>query len=164
MVFWGSFGPHLSRMEEIGGLGIPLRSLWPTLHCRQVAGVRPLLSIGWWYLSSVSPKRRCCRVSAAYKRCRVYPLDSCPDVVALYSGCTPGKGLVLLNHNIDQIANHTKFLLISLPNKDMLKISSFAIHKTLIGIGGEPKSVKRLCSGDLLIETTPALQTKSFLL
>ncbi|GFV61769.1 uncharacterized protein TNCV_189261 [Trichonephila clavipes] len=32
------------------------------------------------------------------------------------------------------------------------------------GIGGEPKSVKRLRSGDLLIETTSALQTKSFLL
>ncbi|GFW23716.1 uncharacterized protein TNCV_2032591 [Trichonephila clavipes] len=40
----------------------------------------------------------------------------------------------------------------------------FAIQKALIGIGGEPKSVKRLRSGDLLIETTSALQTKSFLL
>ncbi|GFV48470.1 uncharacterized protein TNCV_3416241 [Trichonephila clavipes] len=46
----------------------------------------------------------------------------------------------------------------------MSKISPFAIHKTLIGIGGELKSVKRLCSGDLLIETTSALQTESFLL
>ncbi|GFU90654.1 RNA-directed DNA polymerase from mobile element jockey [Trichonephila clavipes] len=46
----------------------------------------------------------------------------------------------------------------------MSKISSFAIHKTLIGIGGEPKSVKRLRSGDLLIETMSDLQTKSFLL
>ncbi|GFY08373.1 hypothetical protein TNCV_1357791 [Trichonephila clavipes] len=34
----------------------------------------------------------------------------------------------------------------------------------LIGTGGEPKSVKRLRSGDLLIETSPAVQTKSFLL
>ncbi|GFV53931.1 uncharacterized protein TNCV_3293001 [Trichonephila clavipes] len=34
----------------------------------------------------------------------------------------------------------------------------------LIGIGGEPKSVKRLRSGYLLIETTSALQIKSFLL
>ncbi|GFS55689.1 putative RNA-directed DNA polymerase from transposon BS [Trichonephila clavipes] len=42
--------------------------------------------------------------------------------------------------------------------------SPFAIQKTLIGIGGEPKSVKRLRSGDLLIETLSALQTKSFLL
>ncbi|GFS47900.1 uncharacterized protein TNCV_3598741 [Trichonephila clavipes] len=80
-----------SRMEVIGGLGIPLCSLWPTLHCRRVAGVSPLLSIGWWYLSSVSPKRHCCRVSAADKGCRVYPFDPRPDAVALYSGCTPGK-------------------------------------------------------------------------
>ncbi|GFV86788.1 uncharacterized protein TNCV_3965181 [Trichonephila clavipes] len=42
--------------------------------------------------------------------------------------------------------------------------SSFAIQKALIGIGGEPKSVKRLRSGDLLVETTSALQTKFFLL
>ncbi|GFW59764.1 uncharacterized protein TNCV_4718551 [Trichonephila clavipes] len=78
-------------MEEIGGLGIPLRSLWPTLHCRRVVGVSPLLSIGWWYLSLVSPKRHCCRVSAADKGWRVYPLDPRPDAVVLYSGCTPGK-------------------------------------------------------------------------
>ncbi|GFX57739.1 RNA-directed DNA polymerase from mobile element jockey [Trichonephila clavipes] len=36
-----------------------------------------------------------------------------------------------------------------------LKISPFAIHKTLIGIGGEPKSLKRLRSGILLIEISP---------
>ncbi|GFU56377.1 uncharacterized protein TNCV_2609021 [Trichonephila clavipes] len=41
--------------------------------------------------------------------------------------------------------------------------SPFAFHKTLIGIGGEPKSVKSLRSGDLLIETNSAIQTKSFL-
>ncbi|GFT42927.1 RNA-directed DNA polymerase from mobile element jockey [Trichonephila clavipes] len=46
----------------------------------------------------------------------------------------------------------------------MSKISPLAIHKRLIGIGGEQKSVKRLFSGDLLIETIPDLQTKSFLL
>ncbi|GFT26284.1 uncharacterized protein TNCV_263401, partial [Trichonephila clavipes] len=62
--------------------------LWPTLRCRRVAGVSPLLSIGWWYLSSGTPKRHCCRVSAADKGCRVYPLDPRPDAVALYSGCT----------------------------------------------------------------------------
>ncbi|GFX59803.1 uncharacterized protein TNCV_1778421 [Trichonephila clavipes] len=41
----------------------------------------------------------------------------------------------------------------------MSKIPPFAIHKTLIGIGGEPKSVKRLRSRDLLIETISDLQT-----
>ncbi|GFV00666.1 uncharacterized protein TNCV_2950341 [Trichonephila clavipes] len=46
----------------------------------------------------------------------------------------------------------------------MGKKSSFLIQKALVGIGGEPKSVKRLRSGDLLIETNSALQTKSFLL
>ncbi|GFW03921.1 uncharacterized protein TNCV_2050371 [Trichonephila clavipes] len=42
--------------------------------------------------------------------------------------------------------------------------SLFAVHKVLIGIGGEPKSVKRLRSEDLLIETNSAIQTRSFLL
>ncbi|GFX21702.1 uncharacterized protein TNCV_1200821 [Trichonephila clavipes] len=46
----------------------------------------------------------------------------------------------------------------------MSKKSPFAIHKALIGIGDEPKSAKRLRSGDLLIETSSALQTKSLLL
>ncbi|GFV05566.1 uncharacterized protein TNCV_227771 [Trichonephila clavipes] len=46
----------------------------------------------------------------------------------------------------------------------MWKKSPFAIQKALVGIGGELKSVKRLRSGDLLIETNSALQTKSFLL
>ncbi|GFY31877.1 uncharacterized protein TNCV_2620141 [Trichonephila clavipes] len=46
-----------------------------------------------------------------------------------------------------------------MPNK-----SPFAVHKAIIGIGGEPKTVKRLRSGDLLIETNSANQTKSFLL
>ncbi|GFV21954.1 RNA-directed DNA polymerase from mobile element jockey [Trichonephila clavipes] len=40
----------------------------------------------------------------------------------------------------------------------------FAVQKALVGIGGEPKSVKRLRSGDLLIEGNSALQTKFFLL
>ncbi|GFS79340.1 uncharacterized protein TNCV_3261101 [Trichonephila clavipes] len=46
----------------------------------------------------------------------------------------------------------------------MSKVSPFVIQKTIIGIGGESKSVKRLRSGDLLIEANSALQTKSFLL
>ncbi|GFX06984.1 uncharacterized protein TNCV_1555871 [Trichonephila clavipes] len=46
----------------------------------------------------------------------------------------------------------------------MARKSPFVIHKAIIGIGGEPKSIKKLRSGDLLIETTSALQSKSFLL
>ncbi|GFT62327.1 putative RNA-directed DNA polymerase from transposon BS [Trichonephila clavipes] len=76
----------------------------------------------------------------------------------------PGKGLVLPTLTVDQIAAHSRFLLISLPNKEMSNKSPFAIHKAILGIGGEPKSIKRLRSGDLLIETISDLQTKSFLL
>ncbi|GFW95670.1 putative RNA-directed DNA polymerase from transposon BS [Trichonephila clavipes] len=77
----------------------------------------------------------------------------------------PGKGLVLPNQShIEQIATNVRFLLIPLQNVEMSKKSPFAIHKALIGIGGEPKIVKRLRSGDILIETHTALQTKSFLL
>ncbi|GFV30100.1 putative RNA-directed DNA polymerase from transposon BS [Trichonephila clavipes] len=46
----------------------------------------------------------------------------------------------------------------------MTRKSPFAIQKAIQGIGGEPKSVKKLRSGDLLIETVSALQTKYFLL
>ncbi|GFT51133.1 uncharacterized protein TNCV_4817331 [Trichonephila clavipes] len=116
--------------------------LWPTLRCRREALVSPLLSIGWWYLSSESPKRHCCRVSAADKGCRVYPLDPRPDAVALYSGCT--SGLVLPTLTVDKIAAHSRFLLIFLPNKEMSNKSPFAIHKAILGIGGKPKSIKRL--------------------
>ncbi|GFU02079.1 RNA-directed DNA polymerase from mobile element jockey [Trichonephila clavipes] len=66
--------------------------------------------------------------------------------------------------DIEQISLNTRFLLVSLPNNDMSVTSPFAIQKALIEIGGEPKSVKRLRSRDLLVETTSALQTKSFLL
>ncbi|GFX10886.1 putative RNA-directed DNA polymerase from transposon X-element [Trichonephila clavipes] len=77
---------------------------------------------------------------------------------------SPGKGLMLPNLDVDKLSLHTRFLIISLANNEMSKVSPFAIQKALIGIGGEPKSVKRLRSGDLLIETNSALQTKSFLL
>ncbi|GFU43454.1 uncharacterized protein TNCV_53531 [Trichonephila clavipes] len=74
------------------------------------------------------------------------------------------KEPVLPRSNVNGIAANTRFLILSFSNNDMSKQSPFAIHKALIGIGGEPNSVKRLRSGDLLIETNSALQTKSFLL
>ncbi|GFX56555.1 uncharacterized protein TNCV_75011 [Trichonephila clavipes] len=46
----------------------------------------------------------------------------------------------------------------------MSQKSPFAIQKAIQGKSGEPKSVKKLRSGDLLIETSSALQTKSLLL
>ncbi|GFY34950.1 adhesion G-protein coupled receptor G4 [Trichonephila clavipes] len=76
----------------------------------------------------------------------------------------PGKGLVLPSFNIDKVSMTARFLLISLPNNEMSKKSPFAVHKALAGICREPKSIKPLCSGDLLIEMNSAFQTKSFLL
>ncbi|GFV89330.1 uncharacterized protein TNCV_4151501 [Trichonephila clavipes] len=97
-------------MEEIGSLGIPLCSLWPTLHCRREAGMSPLLSIGWWYLSSVSPKRHCYRVSVADKGCRVYPLDPRPDAVDIifwvYSS-SDYKSFLLVKSFLDSPTNIT---------------------------------------------------------
>ncbi|GFX62089.1 uncharacterized protein TNCV_2228151 [Trichonephila clavipes] len=75
-----------------------------------------------------------------------------------------GKGLILPTISIDTIATHSRFLILSIPNNEMSRKSPFAIQKALQGIGGDPKSVKKLRSGDLLIETISALQTKSFLL
>ncbi|GFV14906.1 uncharacterized protein TNCV_3642681 [Trichonephila clavipes] len=76
----------------------------------------------------------------------------------------PGKGIVLSNLTIEDVANYARFLILSLPNNDMSRKSPFAIQKALKGIGGDPKGVKKLRSGNLLIETTSASQTKSFLL
>ncbi|GFW39044.1 uncharacterized protein TNCV_1830361 [Trichonephila clavipes] len=72
--------------------------------------------------------------------------------------------LVLPKFSADEIAKHARFLILSLPNNEMSRKSPFIIHKALIGIGGEPKSIKKLRSGDLLIETISAVQSKSFLL
>ncbi|GFW24032.1 NACHT domain-and WD repeat-containing protein 1 [Trichonephila clavipes] len=74
-----------------------------------------------------------------------------------------GKDLVLPTLNVDQISQHTRLLLLSFQNNEMSNKSAFAVHKARIGIGGEPKSVKRLRSGDLLMETNFTIQTKSFL-
>ncbi|GFX56092.1 uncharacterized protein TNCV_1954121 [Trichonephila clavipes] len=76
----------------------------------------------------------------------------------------PGKGLVLPSLDIDKVSEYARFLLLSLPNNEMLQMSPFAFQKAIQGISGEPKSVKKLRSGDLLIETSSALQTKSLLL
>ncbi|GFY35363.1 uncharacterized protein TNCV_797121 [Trichonephila clavipes] len=75
-----------------------------------------------------------------------------------------GKGLISPTTAIDTIATHSRFLILSIPNNERSRKSPFAIQKALQGIGGNPKSVKKLRSGDLLMETISALQTKSFLL
>ncbi|GFW41315.1 hypothetical protein TNCV_1003081 [Trichonephila clavipes] len=68
------------------------------------------------------------------------------------------KSLVLPNLTMNDIATYTRFLLLSLPNNEMSRKSPFAIQKALKGIDGDPKGVKKLRSGDLLINTTSALQ------
>ncbi|GFU05663.1 putative RNA-directed DNA polymerase from transposon X-element [Trichonephila clavipes] len=65
----------------------------------------------------------------------------------------------LPNLLIDNVAKCSSFLILSLPNCEMARKSPFVIHKAIIGIGGEPKSIKKLRSGDLLIETTSALES-----
>ncbi|GFW04308.1 uncharacterized protein TNCV_876821 [Trichonephila clavipes] len=68
------------------------------ISTRRVEGVSPLLLIGWWYLSLVSLKRHCYRVSDADKGWWAYPLDPRPDAVELYSGCTPDCPLTASPH------------------------------------------------------------------
>ncbi|GFV94049.1 hypothetical protein TNCV_3356961 [Trichonephila clavipes] len=51
----------------------------------------------------------------------------------------PGKGLVLTNLTIDEIAVNARHVVISL-STNMLEKSPFAIQKALIGTGGKPNS------------------------
>ncbi|GFS74902.1 hypothetical protein TNCV_1395811 [Trichonephila clavipes] len=66
-----------SRKEENGVLGIPLRSLWPTLRCRREAGVSS------HSCQSAGDKSLRCpqRDIAVDKGWRVYPLDPRSDAV-----------------------------------------------------------------------------------
>ncbi|GFT70293.1 uncharacterized protein TNCV_2657701 [Trichonephila clavipes] len=90
------------------------------------------------------------------------PERSCVRVLMNPMLLCQGKGLVLPNLNIDEASKRARFLLISSPNSAMSLKLPFAIHKALKEIGGEPKSVKRLRSGDLLVETSSSTQTESF--
>ncbi|GFU39460.1 putative RNA-directed DNA polymerase from transposon BS [Trichonephila clavipes] len=66
--------------------------------------------------------------------------------------CLPELRRALLDEWCNIPQNQIHNLILSMP------------RRSIIGIGGEPKSIKKLRSGDLLIETTSALQSKSFLL
>ncbi|GBO43013.1 hypothetical protein AVEN_37559-1 [Araneus ventricosus] len=63
----------------------------------------------------------------------------------------------------DVISKTVRFLVLSVPNNNLSKKSPFAIQKGLDGISKNLKSVKKLASGDLLLETGSALQSKAFL-
>ncbi|GFT72574.1 putative RNA-directed DNA polymerase from transposon BS [Trichonephila clavipes] len=95
---------------------------------------------------------------------RVYPLDPRPDAVALYSGCTPGKrhdwflpddrhtaSLVVLLGGWRHARTKLFFALMDPKNYSRNRQRTY-------------KSIRKLRSGDLLVEIAPALQTKSFLL
>lgn len=47
-----------------------------------------------------------------------------------------------------------RFLIISSPNNKLNSLSPFAVEKGIVALAGEPKSVKKLRSGDLLVEVT----------
>ncbi|GFV22753.1 uncharacterized protein TNCV_1490101 [Trichonephila clavipes] len=121
------------------------------------------------------------RVSAADKGYRVYSLDPHSDAVSLYSGYTLGKrrawylpddwhtaSLVGLRggwrHARTKLCTFSYRSNAAVPGNEMSKKSPFAIQKALKGIGGDPKSVRKLRSGDSLIETASAVQSKSFLM
>ncbi|GBN43111.1 hypothetical protein AVEN_100029-1 [Araneus ventricosus] len=64
---------------------------------------------------------------------------------------------------VDVISKTVRFLVLSVPINDLSKKSPFAIQKGLDGISKNLKSLKKLASGDLLLETGSALQSKAFL-
>ncbi|KFM63744.1 hypothetical protein X975_11598, partial [Stegodyphus mimosarum] len=59
--------------------------------------------------------------------------------------------------------NCPRFLLVSSPSGEMQKMSPFLINKYIHSSIGEPRNIKRLRSGDLLIDTTSAIQSVSLL-
>ena len=70
------------------------------------------------------------------------------------------KRVTHITTNFDR--SYPKFLVICSVSNQLSTLSPFAIQKALLGAGGNPKSVNKLVSDDLLIETT-ILQSKSFL-
>lgn len=58
---------------------------------------------------------------------------------------------------------YPKFLILNSTSDQLAKLSPFIIQKGLYGIGGNPKTVKKLKSGSLMIETSSSQQSKSFL-
>ncbi|GFU95113.1 hypothetical protein TNCV_4138971 [Trichonephila clavipes] len=111
-----------------------------------------------WYLPDDPHTASLVGLRGGWRHARMKLFFTLMDLMLL----CPDKGLVLPNLNIDDIAKDAQFLILSLPNNEMSLKSPFIIHKALIGIGGKPKSIKKLRSVDLIIEKIFALQSKSF--
>ena len=70
--------------------------------------------------------------------------------------------LTQLHKQVNQLLCHQsnltflKFLIIHSEEegKDISSLSPFLIHKTIMSVAGEPKSIKNLRSGDILIQGT----------
>ncbi|GIY44258.1 RNA-directed DNA polymerase from mobile element jockey [Caerostris darwini] len=74
----------------------------------------------------------------------------------------PGEGLNSPTPTLNITAKNSRYFIITIPDNAISK-SPFAIEKGLQGILGTPKSVKKLRSGDHLVETSTTLQSKSLL-
>ncbi|GFV10055.1 hypothetical protein TNCV_2421171 [Trichonephila clavipes] len=84
--------PHVCRVRRpVRRKMVSWEYLWPSLRCRRETGVSPAPCQSADGTSpSVSPKRHCCRVSAADKSCRVYRIGSSPRCCStIFLGCTP---------------------------------------------------------------------------
>ncbi|GBO18655.1 hypothetical protein AVEN_76833-1 [Araneus ventricosus] len=68
--------------------------------------------------------------------------------------------------NVDCVSKYVRFLVLSSSDKSgtLSTVSPFAIYKRITGIGGEPKAVRKLKSGDFLIETFASTKQNLFLL
>ncbi|KAG1677306.1 RNA-directed DNA polymerase from mobile element jockey [Nymphon striatum] len=71
------------------------------------------------------------------------------------------------NNNLISDTNWPRFLVIHQSKgettKSLSNLSPFAVNKVIISLGGEPKSVKKLFSGDILVETQSKLHTLKLL-
>nr|XP_042902995.1 uncharacterized protein LOC122270293 [Parasteatoda tepidariorum] len=78
------------------------------------------------------------------------------------SGTTSSPSFVLSNCPNYDLSN-AKFLILSSSEKKLSSISPFLVQKSLETHVGNPKSVKQMPSGDLLVETNSAKQTTALL-
>ncbi|GFU36527.1 uncharacterized protein TNCV_796271 [Trichonephila clavipes] len=95
---------------------------------------------------------------------KVYQLDPGPYAAGLYSGCTPGKRLAWFLPD-DRHSTSIVGLRGGWRHGRMKGCFTLMNPSQLCpGIGGEPKSIKKLRPSDLLIETKFTVHSKSFLL